>query len=37
MNLLVKKVKRAGCGFANFQHYRLQPLSVSLNRKYPRE
>lgn len=27
MNLLVKKVKRAGCGFANFQHYRLRLLA----------
>lgn len=27
MNLLIKKVKRAGCGFTNFEHYRLRLLA----------
>ena len=27
MNLLVKKIKRAGCGFTNFEHYRLRLLA----------
>lgn|GEM_PF-992333 len=27
MNLLIKKIKRAGCGFTNFQHYRLRLLA----------
>jgi transposase len=27
MNLLIKKVKRAGCGFTNFDHYRLRLLA----------
>ena len=27
MNLLIKKIKRAGCGFTNFTHYRLRVLA----------
>jgi transposase len=27
MNLLIKKIKRAGCGFTNFKHYRLRVLA----------
>lgn len=27
MNLLVKKIKRSGCGFTNFKHYRLRVLA----------
>lgn len=27
MNLLVKKIKRSGCGFTNFRHYRLRLLA----------
>jgi transposase len=27
MNLLIKKIKRAGCGFTNFSHYRLRVLA----------
>jgi transposase len=27
MNLLIKKIKRAGCGFTNFRHYRLRLLA----------
>jgi transposase len=27
MNLLIKKIKRAGCGFTNFRHYRLRVLA----------
>jgi transposase len=27
MNLLIKKIKRVGCGFTNFQHYRLRLLA----------
>jgi hypothetical protein len=27
MNLLIKKITRAGCGFTNFQHYRLRLLA----------
>ncbi len=27
MNLLVKKIKRSGCGFTNFEHYRLRLLA----------
>jgi transposase len=27
MNLLIKKIKRAGCGFTNFDHYRLRVLA----------
>ena len=27
VNLLIKKIKRAGCGFTNFAHYRLRVLA----------
>jgi len=27
MNLLIKKIKRVGCGFTNFKHYRLRLLA----------
>lgn len=27
MNLLIKKIKRAGCGFTNFDHYRIRVLA----------